>query len=57
MYIPSWILWTLGIFGWLILSFFVGRERGTYDFFSPILGVSVFLIGAAFGAGMLISKL
>lgn len=47
MYIPVWLLWTVGILVWLIICGFIGRPQGSYDFMSPLLGVIFFLAGLA----------
>lgn len=54
MYVPTWVFWAGGILFWLGLTAYAGRNRGDYDFVSPLLGAAVFFIGLAFVIGYLI---
>lgn len=55
MFIPGWIIWTIGIVLWLTISarlFF--NPRGDFDFVTPLYGMMVFFVGIAFIVGILL---
>jgi hypothetical protein len=54
MFIPTWLIWAIGIIAVLIVANVVGKSRGDYDFVSPLLGLGVILVAIAFGVGYLI---
>lgn len=37
--------------GFIGFSCFMGRSKGDYDLFSPIIGWAIFVIGIAFAVG------
>ena len=57
MFIPVWIFWIL--FGIIIIitGYKIGKQRGSYDFISPIFGIGIILIGIFFTIGFLLGKI
>ena len=54
MFIPTYILWIIGIIIWIGFSLYIGRPRGNFDFVSPLIGFSIILIGLAFIIGLVL---
>jgi len=54
MYLPTWIFWTAGVMAWIGLIAIVGRSKSSFDFYSPLMGFAVFIIGVAFLIGYLV---
>ena len=54
MFIPTWLIWVLGIVAVLVIANVVGKSQGAYDFVSPLLGLGVILISIAFVVGYLL---
>jgi hypothetical protein len=57
MDVGFWLFWILYFVVLLIISAIVGKEKRSYDFFSPLLGFGVFAAGSMLAVGFLIATI
>jgi hypothetical protein len=55
-FVPTWALWLIYAAVVIGLSLRFGRSESDYDFFSPMLGFGILLIGVAGAVGFLLSR-
>lgn len=54
MMIPTWGLWLAAFVLVAFVSIKIGKPTGQWDFFSPLIGLGIFLIFIAFFLGWIL---
>ena len=56
MFIPTWVFWVLYVIVIVVISSRIGRPKGNYDMFSPLLGGAILICGLVFMLAFFIGK-